>query len=52
MEPWQQRAEREDPYADVPFHDGRRLNPDALVGLLCLAVGLLGVAVEIVKRVF
>lgn len=39
---WQQRAEREDPYPDVPFTDGSKCNPDTLVGLALLVVGIVG----------
>lgn len=43
MTNWQQRAEREDPYADVPFDDGRRWSPDLLVGITCLLAAVVGV---------
>jgi hypothetical protein len=51
MQHWQQQAERQDPFPDVPFDDGRRWHPDTLVGLTCAIVGALGVLVEILKRV-
>lgn len=33
---WQQVAYREDPNPDVPFDDGRKWNPDTLVGIVCI----------------
>lgn len=42
MTHWQQRAEREDPYSDIPFDDGRKWNPDTLVGIVCLLAALVG----------
>lgn len=42
MDNWQQRAEREDPYRDWPFDDGRKWNIDAIVGLVCLIAGIVG----------
>lgn len=38
---WQQRAEREDPYGDIPFHDGRKFSPDTLVGIVCLVAAVI-----------
>lgn len=40
MDNWQQTSERQDPYPDIPFYDGRKINPDTLVGLTCLVVGV------------
>jgi hypothetical protein len=42
MEHWQQRAEREDPYPEWTFDDGRKWNPDTLVGLVCLLAAIVG----------
>lgn len=43
MTHWQQRAEREDPYPDVPFGEPGWLSPDALVGLVCIAAAFVAV---------
>lgn len=41
---WQQAAFREDPYPEIPFDDPRPWwTSDALVGVACLVLGLLGV---------
>ena len=50
MEHWQQRAERGDPYEDIPFDEGRRWSPDTLVGLTCAVVAGVGLLVELAKR--
>jgi len=44
-EHWQQMAYREDPYADIPFSDGRRVTPDMLVGIVCLLAAIVAALV-------
>jgi len=44
-ENWQQMAYREDPYADIPFSDGRRVTPDMLVGIVCLLAAIVAALV-------
>lgn len=45
MNNWQQRAEREDPYPDVPFDTGRRWSTDSIVGLVCILAAIVGCVV-------
>ena len=43
MEHWQQRSFRQDPWPTIPWGDGRRFDPDTLVGLACVVVGIIGI---------
>lgn len=42
MTNWQQRADREDPYPEWKFDDGRRWSTDAIVGLVCILAAIVG----------
>lgn len=45
MEHWQQTAYREDPYEDIPFHEGNRFDKDMLVGIVCLVAAFVSLFV-------
>lgn len=41
MDNWQQRFERVDPWHEIPFATEPRINPDVLVGIVCIACSVI-----------